>query len=57
MDLYTRCPIRLHGVVLNQLSTGTTLPYTIKYRSCVDEHLNFSRNIYFIFQYKDDLFI
>jgi hypothetical protein len=26
MDLYIHSPIRLHGVVLNYLSTGTTLP-------------------------------
>jgi hypothetical protein len=28
VDLYIHYPIRLHGVVLNQLSTGTTLPFT-----------------------------
>jgi hypothetical protein len=27
MWIYTSTPIRLHGVVLNYLSTGTTLPY------------------------------
>jgi hypothetical protein len=27
VDLYTHSPIRLHDVVLNSLSTGTTLPY------------------------------
>jgi hypothetical protein len=27
VDLYIHSPIRLHGVVLNFLSTGTTLPY------------------------------
>jgi hypothetical protein len=27
MDLYIHSPIRLHGVMLNYLSTGTTLPY------------------------------
>jgi hypothetical protein len=26
MDLYIHSPIRLHGVVLNSLSTGTILP-------------------------------
>jgi hypothetical protein len=26
VDLYIHSPIRLHGVVLNWLSTGTTLP-------------------------------
>jgi hypothetical protein len=26
MELYLHSPIRLHGVVLHQLSTGTTLP-------------------------------
>jgi hypothetical protein len=29
MDLYIHSPIRLHGVVLNYLSTGTTLPFTV----------------------------
>jgi hypothetical protein len=29
VDLYIHSPIRLHGVVLNYLSTGTTLPYII----------------------------
>jgi hypothetical protein len=27
VDLYIRSPIRLHGVVLNSLSTGTTLTF------------------------------
>jgi hypothetical protein len=27
VGLYIHSPIRLHGVVLNYLSTGTTLPY------------------------------
>jgi hypothetical protein len=27
MWIYTSTPIRIHGVVLNYLSTGTTLPY------------------------------
>jgi hypothetical protein len=29
VDLYIHSPIHLHGVVLNQLSTGTTLPYRL----------------------------
>jgi hypothetical protein len=29
VDLYIHFPIRLHGVVLNKLSTGTTLPYYV----------------------------
>jgi hypothetical protein len=28
VDLYMHSPIRLHGVVLNKLSPGTTLPVT-----------------------------
>jgi hypothetical protein len=28
VDLYIHSHIRLHGVVLNSLSTGTTLPFT-----------------------------
>jgi hypothetical protein len=27
VDVYMHSPIRLHGVVLNKLNTGTTLPY------------------------------
>jgi hypothetical protein len=27
VDLYIHSPIRLHGVMLNQLSTGTTLTF------------------------------
>jgi hypothetical protein len=29
MWIYTSTPIRLHGVVLNYLSTGTNLPFTL----------------------------
>jgi hypothetical protein len=29
MNLYIYSLIRLHGVVLNELSTGTTLPFTL----------------------------
>jgi hypothetical protein len=32
VNLYINSPIRLHGVVLNWLSTGTTLPFTLPYR-------------------------
>jgi hypothetical protein len=28
VDLYIHSPIRLHGVMLNQLNIGTTLPFT-----------------------------
>jgi hypothetical protein len=31
MDLYIHSPIRLHGVVLNYLSTGTTLLLPLPY--------------------------
>jgi hypothetical protein len=31
MDLYNHSPIRLQGVVLNWLSTGTTLPFTLQF--------------------------
>jgi hypothetical protein len=27
VDLYIHSPIRLHGIVLHELGTGTTLPY------------------------------
>jgi hypothetical protein len=30
VDLYIHSPIRLHGVVLNWLSTGTTVPYHLR---------------------------
>jgi hypothetical protein len=30
MDLHIHSPIRLHDVVLNQISTGTTLPFYIR---------------------------
>jgi hypothetical protein len=30
VDLYIHSPTRLHGVVLNELSTGTTLPYLFR---------------------------
>jgi hypothetical protein len=29
VNLYNHCPTRLHGVVLNQLSTGTTLLFLL----------------------------
>jgi hypothetical protein len=32
VDLYIHNPIRLHGVVLYYLSTGTTLPFFLPYR-------------------------
>jgi hypothetical protein len=31
VDLYTPPPVRLHGIVLDQLSTGTTLPLPLWY--------------------------
>jgi hypothetical protein len=31
VDLYIHSPIRLHGVVLNYLRTGTTLPFTFTF--------------------------
>jgi hypothetical protein len=46
MDLYIHAPIRLHGLVLNKLSTRTTLPLhhetETSFRSC--HLLNYSRN-------------
>jgi hypothetical protein len=29
MDVYIHSPIRLHGMALNKLSTGTSLPFTL----------------------------
>jgi hypothetical protein len=34
VDLYIHSPIRLHGVVLNSLSTGTTLPFFLTFYPC-----------------------
>jgi hypothetical protein len=34
MDLYIHSPIRLHGVVLNYLSRGKTLPFYLKNTIC-----------------------
>jgi hypothetical protein len=31
VELYIQSPIRLHGVVLNRLSTGTASPFTLPY--------------------------
>jgi hypothetical protein len=39
VDLYIHSSIRLHGVVLKQLSTGTTLPFTLPQR--VRNFMNF----------------
>jgi hypothetical protein len=35
VDLYIHSPIRIHGVALNQLSTGTTLPYLTSSRQAL----------------------
>jgi hypothetical protein len=35
VDLYTQSPIRLHEVVLNYLSTGTTFSNLLNIRSCL----------------------
>jgi hypothetical protein len=35
VDLYIHSPIRLHGVVLNELSTGTTLLFTFTTHLCL----------------------
>jgi hypothetical protein len=35
VDRYIHSPIRLHGVVLISLSTGTTLPFTLEQRLMV----------------------
>jgi hypothetical protein len=41
VDLYIHCPIRLHGVVLHYLSTGTTLHF-FRYVSTVTLLLDWS---------------
>jgi hypothetical protein len=38
VDLYIHSPIRLHGVVLNYLSTGTTLPF-FTFNGCQEKKL------------------
>jgi hypothetical protein len=35
VDLYIHSPIHLHGVVFNQLSTGTTLPLSVRPFNCL----------------------
>jgi hypothetical protein len=37
MDLYIHSPLHLHGVVLNYLSTGTTLPVSTEFVSALRE--------------------
>jgi hypothetical protein len=37
MDLYIHSPIRLNGVVLNSLNTGTPLPYIYTYHTTKSE--------------------
>jgi hypothetical protein len=45
MDLYIHSPIRLHGVVLNYISTGTTLPSSLYYTAVdVDRFMHY--NVY-----------
>jgi hypothetical protein len=41
MGLYIHFPTRLHGVVLNYLSTGTNLPFTftIKWKTLEEENV------------------
>jgi hypothetical protein len=36
VDLYIHSPIRLNGVMLNQLSTGTTLPLPYSFNISLD---------------------
>jgi hypothetical protein len=38
VDLYIHSPIRLHGIVLNQLSTGITLPIHFFMKVGNDKH-------------------
>jgi hypothetical protein len=46
MNLYIHSLIRLHGVVLNQLSTGTTVPFLFKSLSVIGV-CPLNMNIYF----------
>jgi hypothetical protein len=39
VNLYIHSPIRLHGVVLNLLSTGTTLPFTLQILNNIPEEI------------------
>jgi hypothetical protein len=39
VDVYIHSPIRLHGVVLNYLSTGTTLPYNPHYLEALKQNI------------------
>jgi hypothetical protein len=48
VDLYIRSPIRLHGVVLNSLITGKTLPFTLYSRSVVCASIFFNLNCFWL---------
>jgi hypothetical protein len=49
VDLYIHSPIRLNGVVLILLSTGTTLPFLSFYR--LASKVTFALNSLFFFSY------
>jgi hypothetical protein len=48
VELYLRSPTRLHGIMLNQLSTGITLPFAVSFAAvicAVDKLLKNKNNI------------
>jgi hypothetical protein len=50
VDIYIHSPIYLHGVVLNYLSTGTTLPYLNFYPYLLLDRLLFCQ-VVFLYSY------
>jgi hypothetical protein len=43
VDLYIHSPIQLHGVVLNSLSSGTTLAFTVVHHDlCYEKYFGIS---------------
>jgi hypothetical protein len=49
MGLYIHSPIRLQGVVLNYLSTGTMLLFTfmIKWKTLEEENVSYFRSLFY----------
>jgi hypothetical protein len=46
VELYLHSLIRLHGVVLNKLSTRTTLPFVLQMKTSIKLSINLRRQVY-----------
>jgi hypothetical protein len=46
-ELYRHSPICLRGIVLNELSTGTTLPFTVRWRIQIVKLISMQLHLYF----------